>query len=152
LDQRDNRSLVGSRARDAEVLECFAYTGGFGVAALRGGAARVTRVETSAEALRLADRHLELNGLDPARVETVNDDVFHVLRRFRDARRTFDLVVLDPPKFAATARQLEGARRGYKDINLLALKLLRPGGLLVTFSCSGHVDAALLEEIVAEAS
>lgn len=152
LDQAENRALVARRSKDRDVLECFAYTGGFGTAALAGGARHVTRIETSAEALALAERHVALNGLDSSRVEAIEDDVFHVLRRFRDSRRTFDLIVLDPPKFAASARQLEGARRGYKDINLLALKLLRPGGLLVTFSCSGHVDVAMLEDIVADAA
>jgi 23S rRNA (cytosine1962-C5)-methyltransferase len=152
LDQRENRALVTRYAAGAEVLNAFCYTGGFGVRALLGGARRVTQIDTSREALELAARSFCRNGLDIGNVETLEDDVFHVLRRFRDARRGFDLIVLDPPKFAATASQLDGARRGYKDINLLALKLLRPGGVLFTFSCSGHVGAELFDEILADAT
>jgi 23S rRNA (cytosine1962-C5)-methyltransferase len=152
LDQRDNRAAVAALAAGREVLNCFSYTGGFGVAALAGGAARVTDVETSAPALALARQAHELNGLDAGRYEQLEGDVFRVLRTFRDSRRRFDLIVLDPPKFAESKHQLEGAARGYKDINLLACKLLRPGGLLVTFSCSGVLDRELFQKIVADAA
>jgi 23S rRNA (cytosine1962-C5)-methyltransferase len=152
LDQRCNRARVAAHCRGAEVLNCFSYTGAFSVAALAAGAARVTEVETSAPALALARRHLELNGLEAARLEQVEGNVFAVLRGFRDRGRQFDLVILDPPKFAESRAQLAGASRGYKDVNLLAFKLLRPGGRLFTFSCSGLVSAELFQKIVADAA
>ena len=152
LDQRDNRVLLGPMARDAEVLNCFSYTGGFAVHALAGGAARVTDVEVSAEALELARENVALNGLDGERYGQEQADVFAFLRRCRDEGRRFDVIVLDPPKFAASKSQIEKAARGYKDINLLAMKLLRPGGLLFTFSCSGHMQFPLFQKIVADAA
>jgi 23S rRNA (cytosine1962-C5)-methyltransferase len=152
LDQRDNRALVAEYAEGREVLNCFAYTGAFGAWALKGGAIKVTNVESSAAALDLARHHVELNGLDLAKVENVGGDVFHVLRQYRDARRQFDLIVLDPPKFAESRSQVEKASRGYKDINLLAFKLLRPGGVLFTFSCSGLITPDLFQKIVAGAA
>jgi 23S rRNA (cytosine1962-C5)-methyltransferase len=153
LDQRDNRALVSDYSQDASVLNCFAYTGGFGLQALKsGGAARLTNVECSADALLLGREHLAINGLNPAKVEDIQGDVFEVLRGFRDRRRQFDLIILDPPKFAAAAGKVKTASRGYKDINLLALKLLRSGGTLFTFSCSGHVHAKLFQKIVADAA
>ena len=112
----------------------------------------MTLVEDSAQALDLARENIALNGLDTGVCEFINGDAFQVLRRFRDEARQFDLVILDPPKFAPTKAQAERAARGYKDINLLAFKLLRPGGLLVTFSCSGGIDAALFQKIVAGAA
>jgi 23S rRNA (cytosine1962-C5)-methyltransferase len=148
LDQRENRRIVGGLAAGKEVLNAFAYTGGFGLAALRGGAARVVNIDSSAAALELGGRNAALNGFPPAVCEQVRADAFTELRHFRDARRAFDLIVLDPPKLAYSAAQLERAGRAYKDINLLALKLLRPGGLLVTFSCSGVVSADLFQKIV----
>jgi 23S rRNA (cytosine1962-C5)-methyltransferase len=152
LDQHVNRSRVASHAAGRDVLNCFAYTGAFAVAALAGGAASVTNVESSAAALALGRRNLALNGLDGQAVDDVEGDVFKVLRGYRDARRTFDLVVLDPPKFADARAHVNRAARGYKDINLLALKLLRPGGLLVTFSCSGLIGRELFQKIVADAA
>lgn len=152
LDQRENRALVAQFSEGREVLNGFAYTGGFAVWALQGGATRVTNVDTSAPALALAQRQLALNGLDESRVENVPGDMFQVLRRYRDARRTFDLIILDPPKFAEARSQIEGAARGYKDINLLAFKLLRPGGVLFTFSCSGLISPDLFQKIVAGAA
>jgi len=152
LDQAENRGLVGAYAAGREVLNAFAYTGGFGIAALRAGAERVVNVESSAPALALAARHVELNGLDPRRVEQIEGNVFEVLRKFRDARRRFGLIVLDPPKFAEVRAQAHKAARGYKDINLLAFKLLQPGGVLFTFSCSGGVDLELFRKIVADAA
>lgn len=152
LDQRDNRAAVGARAAGRELLNCFAYTGAFGIAALHGGAARVTNVESSVPALALAEEIVALNGFDASRVENVHGNVFEVLRSWRDAGRTFDVIVLDPPRFAESKSQIQRASRGYKDINLLALKLLRPGGTLFTFSCSSHIDAWLFERIVAAAA
>jgi len=134
------------------VLDCFCYTGGFALNALRGGAGAVTAVDSSAEALALAGENLALNGLPADGVRWLQGDVFQSLRAFRDQARSFDLVVLDPPKFAPTAAQAQKAARGYKDINLLACKLLRPGGLLFTFSCSSGVDAALFRKIVFSAA
>jgi 23S rRNA (cytosine1962-C5)-methyltransferase len=134
------------------VLNGFAYTGAFGVAALQHGAARVTNIETSKPLLEIAERHTELNAIEAARVENLEGDVFQLLRRFRDSRRDFDLIVLDPPKFAESTSQVAAASRGYKDINLLAFKLLRPGGVLFTFSCSAHVKPELFQKIVADAA
>jgi 23S rRNA (cytosine1962-C5)-methyltransferase len=152
LDQRDNRARVRSLARGREALDCFCYTGGFTVAALAGGARSVLAIDSSGEALSAARANVADNGLDPARAEWRDADVFAELRRLRDARNAFDLVVLDPPKFAPTAHHAEKAARAYKDINLLGLKLLRPGGLLATFSCSGGVSAELFQKIVAGAA
>ena len=152
LDQRANRLLVRGLAKGRAVLDCFSYTGGFAANALKGEASAVTLVEESGEALTQAKAHMELNQLDGDKCEFIQGDVFQVLRRFRDEGRQFDLAILDPPKFAPTRAQAERAARGYKDINLLALKLLRPGGLLVTFSCSGGIDAALFQKIVAGAA
>jgi 23S rRNA (cytosine1962-C5)-methyltransferase len=152
LDQRDNRLRLMQHAAGRQVLDCFAYTGAFTVHALAGGAESVLAVDSSAEALALAQDNLALNGLPAEQVEWLEGDVFQVLRRLRDRGRTFDLIVLDPPKFAPTAAHAEQAARGYKDINLLAFKLLRPGGLLFTFSCSGGVSADLFQKIVAGAA
>ena len=152
LDQRSNRLQVGRLARGRDVLDCFSYTGGFAAYALRGGAASVLAVDSSADALAAGGENLALNDLPLERAEFMEGDVFYVLRRFRDQRRSFDMIILDPPKFAPTSAQVERAARGYKDINLLAFKLLRPGGILATFSCSGGVDAALFQKIVAGAA
>jgi 23S rRNA (cytosine1962-C5)-methyltransferase len=150
LDQRENRRATAAYCAGARVLNAFAYTGAFGVYAGRAGAASVVNVDSSAQALALAQENVALNGCAPQ--EMVVGDVFQVLRRYRDESRTFDLVVLDPPKFAASQAQVLGASRGYKDINMLALQLLRPGGFLVTFSCSGRVTADLFQKIVFGAS
>ncbi|MDW8325750.1 MAG: class I SAM-dependent methyltransferase [Anaerolineales bacterium] len=152
LDQRDNRALLAGYASGREVLNAFAYTGGFGVLALKGGAAHVTNLDSSAAALELAQRNFELNGFDETRTTYHIGDAFAVLRQYRDAGRQFDLIVLDPPKFAESKGQVERAARGYKDINLLAFKLLRPGGLLFSFSCSGVIDPTLFQKIVADAA
>jgi 23S rRNA (cytosine1962-C5)-methyltransferase len=152
LDQRDNRALVRSLAAGATALDCFCYTGGFTINALAGGAVHVTAVEASGEALGLARQNVTLNELAPQRCEWVEGDVFQILRRLRDQGRRFDLIVLDPPKFAPTAALAERAARGYKDINLLAFKLLAPGGLLATFSCSGGISRELFQKIVAGAA
>jgi 23S rRNA (cytosine1962-C5)-methyltransferase len=152
LDQRENRAAVSEYAEGAEVLNCFSYSGGFGIHALKAGAALVANVDSSQAALELAARNVELNDIDMGRSETLEGDVFQVLREFRDRGRFFDLIILDPPKFVDSQRQLGRGSRGYKDINLLALKLLRPRGVLFTFSCSGLVSRELFHAIVASAA
>ncbi|BAN35880.1 hypothetical protein SCD_n02069 [Sulfuricella denitrificans skB26] len=152
LDQRDNRRRVGELANDKDVLNCFCYSGGFSLSALQGGARSVLSVDSSAEALALARENLTLNNLAADRAEWLEADVFKSLRLMRDQGKSFDLIVLDPPKFAPTAHHAANAARAYKDINLWALKLLRPGGLLATFSCSGGVTADLFQKILAGAA
>lgn len=155
LDQRDNRAvlrrLVERRKRTKgapSLLNVFAYTGGFSVYGLAGGAAEVVNIDTSESALALGRRNLALNGFDARQSEDVTGDAFEALRTFRDQGRRFDVIVLDPPKFAFTRRDIQSASRGYKDINLQALHLLKPGGLLMTFSCSGVVSAELFQKIL----
>lgn len=152
LDQRANRDRVRALAGGRDVLNCFCYTGGFTLNALAGGARAALSIDSSATALALARANAALNGLDDGRAEWLEADVFGALRTLRDQGRGFDLVVLDPPKFAPTAGHAERAARAYKDINLLALKLLRPAGVLVTFSCSGGVSPELFQKIVAGAA
>ncbi|MGB7877032.1 MAG: class I SAM-dependent methyltransferase [Anaerolineales bacterium] len=152
LDQRQNRLRVRQLVKDRDVLDCFCYTGGFTLNALAGGAKSVVAVDSSADALRLGRENVKLNGQQAESVEWCEGDVFQVLRKFRDEGLSFDMIILDPPKFAPTAAQAKKASRGYKDINLLGFKLLRPGGILVTFSCSGGIDAALFQKIVASAA
>ena len=152
LDQRDNRAALGAVALGCDVLDCFAYQGGFGVTALVNGSSSVTFVEASEEAQAAISRNLTLNDIAAGRAEQISDDVFRRLRLFRDQGRSFDLIVLDPPKFAASHAQINKASRGYEDINRLALKLLRPGGRLFTFSCSGHIKPELFQKIVADAA
>jgi 23S rRNA (cytosine1962-C5)-methyltransferase len=154
LDQRDNRALFAQYVRQLgckRVLNCYSYTGGFSVAALAGGAEEVMSVDSSAPALARATAHVARNGFDAARHQVLDADVNATLRQFGQAGRQFDAIVLDPPKFAANAAHAERAARAYKDINRLALKLLAPGGLLFTFSCSGGVSADLFHKIVAGA-
>ena len=151
LDQRRARAAVGAIAAGREVLNCFSYTGGFGVAAMRGGAAGVVNVDASADALALARRNAALNGCE-AGMSFEEGDVFKYLRKCRDMGRSFDMIVLDPPKFAESKAQVMKAARGYKDINLLAMKLLRKGGALATFSCSGAITPELFQTILSEAA
>jgi 23S rRNA (cytosine1962-C5)-methyltransferase len=152
LDQRANRLKVRELAQGRDVLDYFCYTGGFTVNALAGGAKSVLSVDSSADALKLCRENVALNDIPVTRHTSLEGDVFQLLRKFRDEGRSFDMVILDPPKFAPTSAQVEKAARAYKDINLLAFKLLRAGGILVTFSCSGGVDAALFQKIVAGAA
>ena len=152
LDQRANRLRVRELAQEKEVLDCFCYTGGVTANALAGGAKSVLAVDASAEVLVLNRENIAINDLSLERVDYLEGDAFQLLRKFRDSRQLFDMIVLDPPKFAPTAAQAERAARGYKDINLLAFKLLRPHGILVTFSCSGGVSAELFQSIVAGAA
>jgi 23S rRNA (cytosine1962-C5)-methyltransferase len=152
LDQRENRRRAQVYCAGQTVLNAFAYTGGFAVYAAAVGAKRITNVDSSAEALDLARRNVALNGFAARDDEFVQGDVFRVLRDYRDLGRSFDVVILDPPKFAHTQSQVKRAARGYKDVNLLALQLLQPGGALVTFSCSGLIGADLFQKIVFGAS
>ncbi|MCC6532295.1 MAG: class I SAM-dependent methyltransferase [Burkholderiales bacterium] len=152
LDQRDNRAKVCRAARDREVLDVFSYTGGFALAALSGGASHVTAIDSAADALAAAHANLIASGLDASRITWIEADAFGELRRLCDRGQRFDLIVLDPPKFAPTEKHVARAARAYKDVNLWALRLLRPGGMLYTFSCSGGVDAALFQSIVAGAA
>lgn len=163
LDQRESRKLVKEYAQGREVLDVFCYSGGFTLLALEGGAMSVVCLDSAAGALELLGENLELNGYSPEKTRSVGTggppdvwilegDAFKVLREYRDAAKQFDLIILDPPKFAHSANQVERAARGYKDINLLAFKLLRPGGILFTFSCSGAIPPDLFQKIVAGAA
>lgn len=152
LDQRANRRIIGQLAEGRETLDCFSYTGGFALSALKGGAKSCLGIEASGEAIQLARENIDLNGVNHKAVDWIQGNAFQVLRQLRDQGRKFDLVVTDPPKFAATAAQAERAARGYKDINLLGLKLLRPGGILGAFSCSGGINADLFQKILAGAA
>jgi 23S rRNA (cytosine1962-C5)-methyltransferase len=152
LDQRLNRKLVGEMCTGLSVLDCFCYSGGFSMEALRNGAESVTLVDESESALKLAEKHILSNQLAGDRVESQRGDVFDVLRKFRDQARSFDVIVLDPPKFAPTASFASRAARGYKDINLLAFKLLKPGGFLATFSCSGGISREFFLRILSGAA
>jgi 23S rRNA (cytosine1962-C5)-methyltransferase len=150
LDQRDNRARVGQPrfAAGKEILNIFAYTGGFALYAAAAGAQQITNVDSSVPALEQAEANIALNGFDRPDDEYLAGDAFAVLRHYRDTGREFDVVVLDPPKFAHSHRDVQSACRGYKDLNWLAFRLLRPGGLLATFSCSGLVDADLFQKVV----
>jgi len=154
LDQRENRAIIGEwfrwddHASDRTVLNTFAYTGGFAIYALASLVKRVVNVDSSAEALSLAKQNMRLNGFPISDDDFVEGDVFQVLRYFRESGQTFDMIILDPPKFAHSVRQVESAARGYKDINWLAFRLLKPGGILATFSCSGAIDERLFQQIV----
>lgn len=153
LDQRENRRLLAELAAGKEILNCFCYTGGFSLQALAGGAAKVLSIDSSGPALAQARANLALNPQLPAeRAEWLEADVFQALRDFRQAGRKFDLIVLDPPKFAPSAAHAERAARAYKDINVLGCRLLNPGGMLMTYSCSGGVGLELFQKIVATAA
>lgn len=152
LDQRDNRRRVAAYCGGRDVLNVFSYTGGFGVYARRAGATSVVNLDSSHDALLGTEENLRLNDLARDDDEQLEGDAFQVLRSLRQERRTFDLVVLDPPKFAFTRSQLTQATRGYKDINMLGMQLLRPGGILCTFSCSGLVSEDLFQKVLFGAS
>jgi 23S rRNA (cytosine1962-C5)-methyltransferase len=152
LDQRDNRAGLRKFVNQRDVLDCFTYTGGFAISALIGGAKSVVGVDSSKENLNLARENCKINGISPDNVEWVVGDIFKYLRELRDRNRKFDLIILDPPKFAPTSKHVQKAARGYKDINLLGFKLLRPGGMLCTFSCSGGVGQELFQKIVVSAA
>ncbi|OOG44761.1 class I SAM-dependent rRNA methyltransferase [Polaromonas sp. A23] len=154
LDQRDSRRKFAEHARRLQfqnVLNCYCYTGGFTVAALAGGAAHVTSIDSSGPAIEKAAANVALNGFDVARTTMLDADVNASLRQFHKEGRTFDAIVLDPPKFAPTVAHAERAARAYKDINRIALSILAPGGVLFTYSCSGGISADLFHKIVASA-
>ena len=154
LDQRDSRKRFADYARRLQfqrVLNCYCYTGGFTVAALAGGAAHVTSIDSSGPAIERARANVALNGFEASRADFMDADVNASLRQFAQEGRTFDAIVLDPPKFAPTVAHAERAARAYKDINRLAFKLLEPGGVLFTYSCSGGISADLFHKIVASA-
>ncbi|MBO7146317.1 MAG: class I SAM-dependent rRNA methyltransferase [Lentisphaeria bacterium] len=153
LDQRVNRQVVSSAAAGCgDVLNCFSYTGGFGLAALHGGAHHVLNVDSSGAALEFACSNAQLNGFSTEQFSVEDADVFQFLRKCRDSRKSFDMIILDPPKLAETIKQRDKAARAYKDLNLLGFKLLRPGGKLFTFSCSGAMDDDLFEKVVCSAA
>lgn len=154
LDQRDSRQQSMKYVKDKELLNCFSYTGGFGLYALKGGASRVINADVSQPALDKAKENAIENGFDISKKRAVflNADVFKLLREYRDQGTKFDVVIMDPPKFADTKAQLNGACRGYKDINMLAMQILKPGGTLLTYSCSGLMDQNLFQKIIADAA
>ncbi len=150
LDQRDNRTAVcrPDHVQDKEVLNVFAYTGGFGLYAIAGGAKQVIHIDSSIDVLELAEKNVGLNGWKRPLDEYIAGDAFEILRHYRDESIQFDTIILDPPKFAHAHRDIDHATRGYKDLNWLALRLLRPGGTLATFSCSGLISADLFQKVV----
>ncbi len=154
LDQRDSRLQSMKYVQDKEVLNCFSYTGGFGLYALKGGAKRVINADVSQPALDNAKQNALLNEFDISKKRAVflNADVFKLLREYRDQGTRFDVVIMDPPKFAESKAQLNGACRGYKDINMLAMQILKPGGTLLTYSCSCLMDQVLFQKIIADAA
>jgi 23S rRNA (cytosine1962-C5)-methyltransferase len=153
LDQRDNRLLTRGLAAGRAVLNCFCYTGGFSLQALAGGAASVLSIDSSGPALATAAENLALNPpLDASRAEWREADVFNALRTMKNDGQHFDLIILDPPKFAPSAAHADSAARAYKDINVLGFRLLNPGGLLMSYSCSGGIGPELFQQIVADAA
>ncbi|WP_153447061.1 class I SAM-dependent methyltransferase [Vibrio algicola] len=152
LDQRDSRQQAMKYVEGKSVLNCFSYTGGFGLYALKGNAAHVVNADVSQPALDNAKANAELNGFDVSKAEFLNADVFKLLREYRENGTKFDVVIMDPPKFAESKAQLNGACRGYKDINMLAMQILNPGGTLLTYSCSGLMETNLFQKIIADAA
>ncbi|PST85162.1 class I SAM-dependent rRNA methyltransferase [Pedobacter yulinensis] len=151
-DQRENRMLLAGYAKDKTVLDCFSYSGGFSLNALLQGAAHVTSVDSSSLAIETLKQNTALNAFDLSKTEPIQSDVNKQLRAFRDAGRTFDVIVLDPPKYAPSRSALDRAARAYKDLNRLGMLLLNKGGLLATFSCSGAVDLETFKQIIAWAA
>ena len=153
LDQRDSRHTCAHYAKDKTVLNCFSYTGAFSLHALKGGAKHVSNLDISATAIALAEENHQINDLnDNNKVAFIKADVFKALREYKKQGKKFDLIVMDPPKFVENKGQLNGACRGYKDINMLAFQLLNKGGTLLTFSCSGLMEESLFQKIIADAA
>ncbi|MEW6984488.1 class I SAM-dependent methyltransferase [Colwelliaceae bacterium 6471] len=152
LDQRDSRLTAGKYAKGKSILNCFSYTGTFSLHCAANDAKEVINVDVSQTALDMAQRNLQLNNLESKNVSFIKEDVFQLLRRYRDEKRTFDMIILDPPKFVDSKAQLTRACRGYKDINMLAMQLLNPNGILLTFSCSGLLESSLFQKVVADAA
>jgi 23S rRNA (cytosine1962-C5)-methyltransferase len=145
LDQRENRLKIRHYSAGLDILDCFCYTGGFSINALTGGANSVTLVDSSKAALNMAQANIELNGLPGDKARFVESDVFDFLRESAKSGKLYDMVILDPPKFASSKAHLKKALSAYKDINMYALKVLKPGGILVSYSCSGIVSAEALK-------
>lgn len=152
LDQRENRRIAASYCAGKTVLNCFSFSGTFGLYALAAGASEIINVDASKSALELSAKNVDINGLDASKVTHLKRDVFELLREYKEAGTTFDVIVLDPPKFVDSKHNLPKASRGYKDINRLALSLLNPNGTLLTFSCSGLMPQDLFQKIVADAA
>jgi 23S rRNA (cytosine1962-C5)-methyltransferase len=152
IDQSNNRQQLKKYTAGREILNCFSYTGGFTIAALKAGAQKVINIESSATILEVLNKNLELNRIEAGRNENITGDVFQVLRQFRDCNRQFDVIILDPPRFADSRGQITKAARGYKDINWLACRLIKPGGILMTFSCSAAIQPDLFQKILAGAA
>ncbi|MGL1959184.1 MAG: class I SAM-dependent methyltransferase [Colwellia sp.] len=152
LDQRDSRLTAGKFAQDKTILNCFSYTSTFALHCAANNAKEVINVDVSQAALDMGKRNLALNNLTDKNVSFVKEDVFKLLRRYREEKRRFDMIILDPPKFVESKAQLTAACRGYKDINMLAMQLLNPNGLLLTFSCSGLMEMSLFQKVVADAA
>jgi len=152
LDQCNNRRKIRHYAKSSEMLNCFSYSGGFAVAALAAGAGHVVNIDSSRTALTLVEENVRLNNLPLSQVENIEANVFEQLRAFRRQQRLFDLIVLDPPKLVDSKQALNRGARAYKDVNMQAFALLRPGGMLVTFSCSSLLAPALMQKIVADAA
>lgn len=152
LDQRVSRLAAAKYSKDKTVLNCFSYTGTFGVHCAANGAKEVVNVDVSDTALKLAEKNAALNGLEDANISYVKADVFKLLRQYREEKKQFDMIILDPPKFVESKAQLTGACRGYKDINMIAMQLLKPQGILLTFSCSGLMESSLFQKVVADAA
>ncbi|KAB7665340.1 23S rRNA (cytosine(1962)-C(5))-methyltransferase RlmI [Plesiomonas shigelloides] len=152
LDQRESRLAASRYVNGKKVLNCFCYTGAFGLFALKGNCKQVVNVDVSQPALDIARQNAELNGFDMSRTEFVRADVFKLLREYREQGEKFDVIIMDPPKFIENKGQLAGGCRGYKDINMLAMQLLNPGGTLLTYSCSGLMESGLFQKILADAA
>ncbi len=152
LDQKINRKIVGSYAKEKEILDCFSYSGSFAVHCLKGGARKVWRVDSSSSALERGTENLKLNDMDESLSPAVKANAFELLRTYREEGKQFDMIILDPPKLAPTKSQADKAMRAYKDVNMSAMKLLRPDGLLVTFSCSSGVSAEEFKTVTAWAA
>jgi len=147
LDQRENRNALKGIVEGAEVLDTFCYTGSFALHAVKFGASKVIAIDSSVQALELARKNAELNEFDK-RIEFIEGNAFDILREFYKDGRTFDVIILDPPAFAKSQRHIEGAVRGYKEINLRAIKMIREGGFLVTCSCSQHITPEIFQQII----
>ncbi len=152
LDQRDSRRAAGKYARGKTVLNCFCYTGTFSLHCAANNAKQVVNVDVSQPALDIAEQNHHLNNTADRNVSFIKEDVFKLLRRYKAEQKSFDMIILDPPKFVESKAQLTSACRGYKDINMLAMQLLNPKGTLLTFSCSGLMEANLFQKVVADAA
>jgi 23S rRNA (cytosine1962-C5)-methyltransferase len=151
-DQRDNRRILASHTKNKDVLDCFCYTGGFTLNSLQNGARSVTCVDSSALAIDTLKENVRLNGFDSENVRAITSDVNKQLRKFKEDGEKFDVIVLDPPKYAPSRSALDKASRAYKDLNRLAMQLLNNGGLLATFSCSGAMDMETFKQVLAWAA